>query len=1176
MSSFVELLNEGMGESIEYDITEDTIPNKQIYGTFKLNGETYGMSFVKTTTNRHFTFEFWRLATKNKRMWDIRKGSDWNVIVPTLMRFLEMCYTMSKPVCDSIIIRIPSIPKIAARQKFLERIIRKSFIKTMNYVPVKRLTEQKFTHLYLVKKGVDPKALFNGAVFKKHFEFDVKETEAAELINDETLEVMSEPYRRQKPFPSLRPTKLAFGAFALDTDDVSPEDIGKEIDAIASVLLDPSKVRKVNQTFILSKHDGKTPYTKIKPEDVVQDEIASGPQSLDSVLQKESLEVKYVILKAIVTYATLWASGKSGYSLGSEKSIEEMFYVNLKNTAARDLPYSITRMIVAGKWLNNNVVIQNNFIGLMVDWAHLTSVEHEHILKHLFATTNIAEFFAAVEKAIKKYKSIVDWQLIFERQDTDLATIGKFSATILSELEFGKTLIANKAKKALDVRLISNALKHTVFEPYFEKVRDKDAILYSYWTEKLGEMSDFEFNLTHNRPPAMFANVMMDIIDKFINMHISNDSSSSAIITWAKKVESYKPVGFNFRVVDFITATSPEFEGDDVNAGHGVTHEGDDKQSVIKNILEKFGSSPHDMDAILPALTVSQAILVAMALPAIGHPALTGPLLSSENVEKIKKVYESNWRKHKTYGAYKFIISFSEAKKISKALDLVQEDTPYKLYSSLLKTQESPSDLTWEDIHKYVMTNTYRLGDLPIDNSVVDAMDKLHKTSKDSFLMHLAVGMFAQSGANFKAFNVDTKFDLDMFIANLYQVDTWIANYLSDIGFKSKVNLYTLESFIKSSYMGSNLVGDWVKKLIDSNPDMTGEDVVTTMQLLGVKLNRLLFAKEEGDVPDSIKSPDYDSSASYFTDVKKVETKNKIVKSERLDIDFELDVPDNSPFKGDSYTSAGHGHLGFQVEDAVTPHKKGEYLKTFPGVTDSLNRLNDTLMYNYTGSSHSSINNSAREIARFELKNAIKDKRPMDAKGISLADYIKDYEKLAISIEVPFWVYRNTSIPDVDDYQVGDDLIDPAFLSTTIDSDMGYGQGTSRLKIFVPAGTKFVPAFGVGQNGSENEVILPPFSVNRITERTDVERAFSRYCFVCVYSGSAYKSVLDYGQPKTIDVVENLADLRALIEAKIKKPDVDAFGKPAYNPNEKWGGELFNKSKDIAKLIKTLKDKKDK
>jgi hypothetical protein len=246
--------------------------------------------------------------------------------------------------------------------------------------------------------------------------------------------------------------------------------------------------------------------------------------------------------------------------------------------------------------------------------------------------------------------------------------------------------------------------------------------------------------------------------------------------------------------------------------------------------------------------------------------------------------------------------------------------------------------------------------------------------------------------------------------------------------------------------------------------------------------------------------------------------------------------------------------MGF-VEPEEDVYLKNQTIISMPEVQKWYNSFNeskspDNYLYYYTGSSYSTINDSLRKLI-VDKKLTSNDFSPSENHNPN--NLIEYFVKSAPRLSQGIWVYRNSQTPDVEKYQLGDDYIDAAFLSTSIRSSMTYGDcGNTRLKIYLPKGTRCFPILDKSMHSSENEIVLPAMSILRIIEIEDGNKnpcAMGNHRrFVCTMIGSAIESLAE-GIKNEVILEQTLP--------KSKKNVVDNKDKSDYDNSEsKWSSPI--------------------
>jgi hypothetical protein len=273
-------------------------------------------------------------------------------------------------------------------------------------------------------------------------------------------------------------------------------------------------------------------------------------------------------------------------------------------------------------------------------------------------------------------------------------------------------------------------------------------------------------------------------------------------------------------------------------------------------------------------------------------------------------------------------------------------------------------------------------------------------------------------------------------------------------------------------------------------------------------------------------------------------------------------------FGSSNESSPYSGYLGFEETNEDVAAKKTAVLSMKEVSTwynEFGDKSNNVEQYNlklYTGSAAYDINSYLRSMIsskNLSLKSIYSYKPSSGGMEVSTEILMRYFDK-APRLENGIWVYRNADTPDVKKYEVGDDYIDAGFLSTTVSSGFSLSSGgNTRLKIYVPSGTKMFPIFGKSEVPSEDEIVFPPMSVLRITETYDgINNNENKRMFVCTMIGSGYQDFLKAMENELILEQAN---------KKIPKKDID--------PSLKWGAPTssYEDSKLISKMVKDGKIK---
>jgi len=301
--------------------------------------------------------------------------------------------------------------------------------------------------------------------------------------------------------------------------------------------------------------------------------------------------------------------------------------------------------------------------------------------------------------------------------------------------------------------------------------------------------------------------------------------------------------------------------------------------------------------------------------------------------------------------------------------------------------------------------------------------------------------------------------------------------------------------------------------------------------------------------------------------IKKNSKKTKKVKEFKMDLDKFPASPLNS-FDNANLPNTYNGELGFYEDNESVEKKKKDILK-MPSVKKWYEEFNKNSyeikqksLYEYTGSTYKPMNRSLR-------KQIIDKKLSLDSLhkgyGVDTLELI-NYFREAPEIQNGMWVYRNADTPGVENYEVGDDYTDAAIMSTSINSRVSMGSNkdeggpsNTRLKIYLPKGTKCFPILDKSAVSGEAEVVLPPFSLFRIMERYDNYRFDGHRMFVCTYVGSGMEHYLE------------AAEQGILLEGKTPKTE-----KEIKNAESKWSDPTISYEDAMAFKKLVLKINKNK
>lgn len=233
------------------------------------------------------------------------------------------------------------------------------------------------------------------------------------------------------------------------------------------------------------------------------------------------------------------------------------------------------------------------------------------------------------------------------------------------------------------------------------------------------------------------------------------------------------------------------------------------------------------------------------------------------------------------------------------------------------------------------------------------------------------------------------------------------------------------------------------------------------------------------------------------------------------------------------------------------------YIEETLGYSKQINNLSSDVLNaikRYTGSNFGVINNSLRSVFNDFMESGKLEKSFIDERAFRITQAFEKLEPL----KEPMWVYRSSKLPDSirETIKVGGDFMDPAIMSTTVNSGLEFDSSGDRFRIFVPAGARIIPILNNSKHPGENEIILPPMSVLKIIR---IDGFKDKNLYTCIYVGSAFKDYVS----KNTDLSENT-----------KKP-AEKKEMSKYDPREKFNGTTDEKTlKAAAKYIEIMKKKR--
>lgn len=269
-SQFIQL-DEALTSPVQFVLTDDTKPPKRIAATFNLDGSDYGMSLEESQWKKTYLLKFYRIANSKVRLWKFTKKTHILPCLSTLLKFAEAAIPFTQGgQFDAILIEYNKKQAAQARvEKFIQRMIKKTYINTFRFVPVEgNIKNATYAYAFIVNKKKSPTQIFNSKGFK-NIEFDPKEPvplEAAEQLHS-TAPVLN--------IVSTTPSsKFKLGKFELGVDANSVDDIIKKVSKVAPVV--PTSTKESDTEKEQAKKDAEA-YDKYEK---VRKDLASKIESL--------------------------------------------------------------------------------------------------------------------------------------------------------------------------------------------------------------------------------------------------------------------------------------------------------------------------------------------------------------------------------------------------------------------------------------------------------------------------------------------------------------------------------------------------------------------------------------------------------------------------------------------------------------------------------------------------------------------------------------------------------------------------------------------------------------------------------------------------------------------------------------------------------------------------------
>jgi hypothetical protein len=412
-----EFLAESLKSPVEFYMTDDTKLPREIYAAFDFDGTTYGLSLIESEYDRVYMLDFYRVVNVKKRFWSFTKANHIRTCLSTVIKFMEACIPFVQNRMHGIIIDIPGKTGSEKYTTFMERLIKRSYVKKYRSVPVVKTTDKARNYLFAVKIGVEPTSLFKTATFHKNFKFNAGKP----IITTDEMDQAKGYYKTIKQTVSLQPSKkFAFGALEVElTADQETIDL---LDAAS----EKHKLQKAGK-IVEPKQEKKT---LVSIDTSVAFKIMSSggmdsfhiPVESDIGNNQNKIDLSYPHLMAVIFKDAFSKIKQYGYD-------DAKFNVSNTEYASRQgfqlLPEKVRKSLI-----DSGLFLQNGMI-------NLSSEYNTNLLKDTFKVFQLMDQFE-----VNTFESAMQMKVPAETPQASSATSGKLKANEVIKLDLDKTPVS--------------------------------------------------------------------------------------------------------------------------------------------------------------------------------------------------------------------------------------------------------------------------------------------------------------------------------------------------------------------------------------------------------------------------------------------------------------------------------------------------------------------------------------------------------------------------------------------------------------------------------------------------------------------------------------------------------------------------------------------------------------
>ena len=219
MLKYTSYITESLTTPVQFELTDDTDLPKRIYGIFNLGDTQYGMSLEETTYDKIYELKMYRINAKKPRLWSFKNTSDLRIGLSTLLKFVESAIPFVKTKLDGVIVTIPGSSPASKFNKFLDMMIRRTYITSFRSIPVESKGEDEknpYERLFIIRKGLTPTQLFHSKAFKKY--------NLSDIITDDSLKDLKLKFPTKQILKTEPSKKYKLDDIDLVADDISIDD----------------------------------------------------------------------------------------------------------------------------------------------------------------------------------------------------------------------------------------------------------------------------------------------------------------------------------------------------------------------------------------------------------------------------------------------------------------------------------------------------------------------------------------------------------------------------------------------------------------------------------------------------------------------------------------------------------------------------------------------------------------------------------------------------------------------------------------------------------------------------------------------------------------------------------------------------------------------------------------